>query len=304
VPILIEQQKVPLTHKFLFHYSRKGFKGSERLWKFATKFVAYPDQGAEVYLPDGFMMEFDNLDWTSLSIYKGQYEHEVIDFLKLASPNDLFIDVGANIGYTLWITLRNSGARCRAIAIEPSLKCFSRLTRLSGDISHNVKFFNIGLGRELSIGKLYGSTNEKHSGFGSFINRFATNDGVDIDIAALDDLLRDETLGGSPISICKIDTEGYESEVLKGANSTFRTNRPEILLIEISPEFGSINYVNELWQIFDEGYEFVALTMHRGWIRTQPKMRKVGRDEALRMTTQFNLAIIRFDLSERFDCLK
>jgi hypothetical protein len=59
---IVGRQEVPFTHKLLFHYSRKGFKGSERLWKFATKFVAFPDQCAEVYLPDGFMMEFDNLD--------------------------------------------------------------------------------------------------------------------------------------------------------------------------------------------------------------------------------------------------
>jgi FkbM family methyltransferase len=239
-----------------------------------------------------------------LSIYKGQYEHEVIDFLELASPGDLVIDVGANIGYTLWTALRNSEEGCRAIAIEPSSKCFSRLTRLSSDISRDVKILNIGLGGEPSIRKLYGSTNEKHSGSGSFINGFTMDGGVDIELATLGDLLRDETLDNSPISICKIDTEGYESEVLKGANSTFRTNRPEILLIEISPEFGPVDYVNELWQIFDEGYEFAALTLHRGWIRIRPKMRKVGKDEALQMTTQFNLAIIRYDLSERFNGLQ
>ena len=74
----------------------------------------------------------------------------------------------------------------------------------------------------------------------------------------------DDRLGGltQPVSVVKIDTEGHELEVLKGAGDLLNKHRPAMLM-ELNPEFYSLAESDSTCRIDTPGFD----------CRTAPGMR-------------------------------
>ncbi|WP_259222680.1 FkbM family methyltransferase [Salinibacter ruber] len=163
------------------------------------------------------------------NIYFGLHEYESMGFtLHALRPNHNFIDVGANIGSYTLLSAGVIGAKC--LAIEPTPSNFEHLRdniRLN-DISDRVSLYNAGAGSE--------SDTLHFKASGTTVDRVLEDsedrkkeDTLKVSVYPLDDLFsnQDSTV------IVKIDVEGWESEVLDGAQRILQREKPTALIVEL-----------------------------------------------------------------------
>jgi FkbM family methyltransferase len=121
------------------------------------------------------------------------------------------VDVGANIGVFSLYQSMVKGAE-QVVAFEPSPEVFPRLVKnIEINGIKNVRVVNAAAGNEsgtLSFSESRISANSRVSEAGP----------LKVPCVRLDDELRDV----SSIDILKIDTEGYETHVLRGASETLK----------------------------------------------------------------------------------
>jgi len=160
------------------------------------------------------------------NLYCGLMEYEDMAFLlHFLRPNDLFIDIGANVGaYTI---LASSEINAKTIAIEPVPSTFKNLMEniFINQMQEKVKALNIGLGSK--NGKL------KFTKSFDSVNHVATEnetDTIEVDVDTLDTILLKETC---PM-LLKIDVEGFETEVLNGADTTLSNKSLKAIIIELN----------------------------------------------------------------------
>ena len=139
--------------------------------------------------------------------------------------NDLFVDVGANVGH---FTLLASGvSKARTIAIEPIPNTYKKLLKnvTLNNLEDKVTCLNIGLGE--STGEL-----KFTKGF-DVMNRVALeNENVPTITVPIQKL--DEVLANEQPTFLKIDVEGFEYHVLKGATETLQKQSLKYILLEFN----------------------------------------------------------------------
>ncbi len=154
--------------------------------------------------------------------------HEYNDMLFLLHflrEEDLFIDVGANIGsYTV---LASAHVEANTISIEPIPSTFTNLINniQINHIQNKVEAINIALGAQS------GSINFTKTL--DTMNHVATdsdNETIMVDIYTLDEILSKKR---AP-SLLKIDVEGFEAEVIKGAINTLLKQELKAIIIELN----------------------------------------------------------------------
>jgi FkbM family methyltransferase len=161
------------------------------------------------------------------NIHCGLHDVEDMAFLlHVLRAGDLFVDVGANAGsYTV---LAGAVAGARVVAFEPAPETFRRLQdNVSANrMSDRVDCRNMGLGDKdgtlrLSVGE--DCMNHVLSA------AEADAPGVDVPVRRLDDVLA----SGSP-SLIKIDVEGFEDLVLRGAVRTLASPALSAVILELN----------------------------------------------------------------------
>lgn len=152
------------------------------------------------------------------------YEKDMHVFRSLLAPGQTAIDVGANMGVVTTMLASIVGPAGRVLALEPSPAVFEKLQKtIVANELHQVVPLNIGCGASPSIKRL------NHVG-GSSGNASIVGHGkswTEIRVERLDDVVE---AWATPVSLLKIDTEGYEPEVLQGAERLIGEHRPTIYL--------------------------------------------------------------------------
>jgi FkbM family methyltransferase len=146
--------------------------------------------------------------------------------LHTLSPEDLFVDVGANVGsYTV---LACAAKRAKGICFEPVPSTFERLMdniRIN-NLCDRVIAKNIGLSdRE---GDLVFTAGEDTT------NHIVAGDELASNVVRVKVMPLDVILGGATPSLLKIDVEGYEMAVLEGARQTLENLRLRSIIMELN----------------------------------------------------------------------
>jgi FkbM family methyltransferase len=139
-----------------------------------------------------------------------------------------FFDVGANIGHH---SLFMSGHAEHVFSFEPFAPVFGEMQRkLSYAKAGNVTAFPIALGDYDGAGVFYPPTgcNLGTGTMGGILPGNAAAEPIGIQVVRGDDFFAAHHL--PPVSLIKIDVEGYEANVLKGLQETLRRDRPPILV--------------------------------------------------------------------------
>jgi len=139
-------------------------------------------------------------------------------------------DVGANIGQT-WEWFRRSEAAAKIYCFEPVKDAFIELKKKAGKDA-NVVFENIAFGEaagEKTI-RLYGHNSSLNSLNDAVMNQDFNSVEEKINIDTLDNYCLKN--GIKKIDFLKIDTEGYEMNVLKGAEKMLSENRVSFIYCE------------------------------------------------------------------------
>lgn len=146
----------------------------------------------------------------------------------LLAPGDTYIDVGANWGYFACIASRVVGISGLVLAIEPNLDAFRHFqdtvhrNGLVNVLSVNVAAFE-EVGRRVSLRRpFYRQTTS------SFVCETDTDAPASI-VTNTVDYLRNK-VGGGPVRLLKVDVEGAELPVLKGARELLSDLRPWVIL--------------------------------------------------------------------------
>lgn len=216
----------------------------------------------------GIRWTLDLREGIDLSIYLfGRFEAATVRaYRRMLKPGDTVLDIGANIGaHTLPLAscVAPSG---RVIAVEPTEFAFQKLARavtdnptLGARIALRQVMLTSETGSELAP-ELYSSWSVAESGSHQHALHLGTRKTTrGAKTMTLDDLVRDEGL--ARIDLIKLDVDGWEMDVLRGAERTLSELRPP-LIFELAPyvfeERGhrAEEFLNELAK---RGYRFSDL---------------------------------------------
>jgi FkbM family methyltransferase len=189
--------------------------------------------GTGLYLYDlgrGLQIEFDlskDLDafMCEYLLKYGHYEREVESILsKLITKETTFIDVGANIGY---FTILYSRLAREVYAFEPVPAAFERLSRNMGlnDLK-NVRAFQCAVSRERTKLQIFES--KISDGHDSTVRRSEHDRSIFVDAVSLDEVIEPSATD----VVMKVDTEGSEMSVLRGALRLIRSGKVSAIVLE------------------------------------------------------------------------
>ena len=286
--------RMPFLHRFPFWFSWNGFRGSQFIWALFGVLKKLPNS-REIQLPNTFPLIVNEKDWISKTIYQGTYERPLLHFLNSLVLSRLIVDVGANIGVTLWHGLRNSKREARFMAFEPSKQCLPGLFLVTSHMDNKGHVLGYAIGDTDGIQTMHGIENEVHSGGASLISHAGLRGhSEDVDVRRLDSLIA-EYFDEQPVSLLKIDTEGYESHVVGGANRLLESGLIEIIVMEISPNFGDVSYLKNVNLLLGAGYHWFTLE-ESGTFKRKPSLQRISMEQAINRGVQWNLILIRDDV--------
>lgn len=204
------------------------FRGKERL-----AHAIIPKTGSQTVSIFGSRFSLDLSDFIQRNVFAGSYERlETQIVRRLLRPGMTFLDVGANVGYYSAMAAECVGPEGRVIAFEPAEYAFFRLRRM---VSVNrltwVKVYPCGLSDAPGQMTLYGGAEDD-----PLRNHTATmvpNENPHRRLVEIDTLDRfAERLEIRHIDLIKIDVDGLEMQVLRGAEELIDDGRIDHILIE------------------------------------------------------------------------
>ena len=179
--------------------------------------------------------------WTSL--YK-DYDNFLPKLVKEMSSNESIIDVGANVGDTLFRFI-DTNSKPNYFSIEADQYFFKYLKKNKGllekDIQDRVTLIN-----ELVGNNLKGHLTQK-SNLGS---KFLVESPDGLETKSLDKIIIDGNIQN--IKLIKVDVDGYDYNVLLSAMNEIKKNKPSLFF-----EYMSLNkteYIELIKKLYEIGY--------------------------------------------------
>jgi FkbM family methyltransferase len=180
----------------------------------------------------------------------GEYCELETQFLRqLIDHSGTIVEVGANIGsQTVALAKAAKAVGADVIAIEPQPFVFQNLcANLALNALDNVTAWPFACAAQAGTVWFERQNYQSPGNFGCVsVRADAMAGGVQVPSVRLDDLLR-----GRNVRLVKVDVEGFELQVLKGAVETLAKSRP-MLYVENDRVEQSASLINFLWE---QGYQ-------------------------------------------------
>lgn len=245
-------------------------------WQFATRLQR--DAVAVPFVGDTRLLVTRGMTGATGNVYCGLHEFEDMAFvLHALRPEDLFVDVGANVGSYTVLASGVVGARC--IAFEPAPRAYRALLdnlRLN-DLMARVEARNECLASvpgEAQFTADLDTCNHvvaERQGGGDTVRAAVTT----LDIA----------LSKHAPTIVKIDVEGYETRVIDGADRTLRAPQLRAVLMELNGSGARYGFDDRCLHERMLGYGFTP-------VEYDPTRRELRRRE-WKASTKGNLLYVR-----------
>lgn len=171
----------------------------------------------------------DTVIGRSIETYGEYFESEVRVFRRFVEAGDVALDVGANIGTHTLALARLAGPQGFVYAFEPQRLVFQTLcANIALNSLTNVHCVNAAVGEEAGTLRMSDADPKQPNNFGGAQVALlgSGQQGVPVTRVVLDDFLDVDRL-----KLVKIDVEGMESEVLRGAHRTLARFKP-LLYVE------------------------------------------------------------------------
>jgi FkbM family methyltransferase len=219
-----------------------GFKSIERLAWHAGEGIQNKQILRTYKTKPGFFLVHDLSDHILRHMYLGgEYEPEVTRLIRqLACTGQVWWDIGANVGWFTFLLASQVGPTGRVIAFEPNLRVANWLSQAKtrNNVS-NVDLSVVGLSDSDGRSELFLpiSTNEVLGGHGRpSLVKHEDIEEHEYETAVIETRTIDALIASgldAPYGI-KIDVEGWESAVFKGAEKLFRDKPPAFIISEVN----------------------------------------------------------------------
>ena len=180
-----------------------------------------------------FLIQPDNYIGRRLWV-EGGYEQDRLDWLipRLIDHNfDLCLDVGANFGlYTVLLALHTDIPAIHAFEPDPRNLTYLRMHQFMNHLGERVQIHPVAISDQTGEVSLHMAP-EKSTGRSSLLERSENKEQVTVPVRRLDDLfpVREQKI------MMKIDVEGLEAHVFRGASALLQQNN---VLIQVESHEG------------------------------------------------------------------
>ncbi len=223
------------------------------------KTLDYPNK--EIFLWIDSLSEY----YRSFSCKK---EPETIQWIEdFINPGEVIFDIGANVGAYSFVINKFTDGKAKVYAFEPSFSTFAQLTRniLLNRCEEMIIPLNIALSERTEMQKFNYSSLTGGAALHA-LGRSINNKGIEFTpvssqlvlASRLDDLMNFFNLE-KPNHI-KLDVDGIELDILKGAEKTLLNSSLKSILVELEPELPSSKSIIEFLTL--KGFEIHSHYSH------------------------------------------
>ncbi|MEM0502909.1 MAG: FkbM family methyltransferase, partial [Thermoplasmata archaeon] len=177
---------------------------------------------------NGINLVLDISDYLQHYIYFKFKDLSLNKLINIIKPGDIVIDVGGNIGFVAMSIYKKMNGRVIIHSFEPdntNYTKFEQLLKINPDIKINLN--KVALGEDKYFAPLVMPTPDNRGGIR--INKNINHIKEKISVVTLDEYVKQNNI--QLINVIKVDVEGFEYNVLKGASYTIKKFHP-ILFIE------------------------------------------------------------------------
>ncbi len=172
-----------------------------------------------------------------------------LDIKNTGRPISTILDVGANIG--------QSAIKFQQAFPDASIHCFEPVVHLNRKLAENVRhlsnvyIYSDALGATACETQIYLTT---HESMNTLIKPDYVKNTQSVNVTTVDDFLRCEKIAG--VGLLKIDVEGYDLQVLIGAEKTLKAKKIDFILVECgfyddSPHLACLDDIRDYLRRFD-----------------------------------------------------
>ena len=182
---------------------------------------------------------------------------------EILSSGDIFVDIGANIGYYTLLASRCVGDGGKVVSIEAVPAIFDSLKKnVSANECKNVRLVNCAVASTAGELPIYGSP-KVNRGMSSLINHRGWPVEAVVTTAPLEHILTQEEI--QRVKVIKIDIEGAEIPVLDHFIETLHMYPPDVqLFVELSP-YISGDYSSDMFdKMLKSGFDAYLLENEYG----------------------------------------
>lgn len=183
--------------------------------------------------------------------FTSEYEADNYSFLKSHIKQGMhIIDIGAHIGLFSVCTSQLTGPTGKIVCFEPTPGTFAILKEtLRLNHCNNVAAQQAAVGAVPGKATFYVGDEEGDNSNSLVLNKGKSH-GYDVTVTTVDKVCQDHNLKPS---LVKVDVEGAELDVLKGAVNTMTTTRP-LMILGLHPSFIDIkgDSLQQIWDIIKE----------------------------------------------------
>ena len=181
----------------------------------------------------GFKLLIKKTDFSAIFFYSDDYETEETNLIaEIIKPGMTVLDIGGNIGYFTLLMAHLVSREGKIHTFEPNPPIYSRLVK-NIEINPELNDGRITL-HKIALSSKEGETTfycpiEGHEGVGGLKNteRASIEKTIKVKTQTLDNFIIDKNI--KKIDFIKMDIEGGELDVLKGADNVLEKIRPIIL---------------------------------------------------------------------------
>ena len=188
----------------------------------------------------------------SMELYGEWSQGEVDKICSIISEGDCIVEVGSNIGTHTVPIAKHVGDTGKVIAFEPQRIMYQILcANIIENNLTNVWAYNCAVSNEVGIATVPDIPLTKEVNFGGVCISEQKDNDYTVDLKSID------SLDLPRVDFIKIDAEGYEPQVLLGAQKTILRDKPP-MLIEYNPN--DRQEINRILQLFN----------YRAWEYNEP----------------------------------
>lgn len=205
-------------------------------------------RGKPIYQYNGYRIEAP-ID--SFEPYIEVFHDKVYDRLSVPKAGDVVIDIGAYVGMYSMKASRLVGQNGLVVSVEPLP---SNLVYLKSNLKpySNIKIVDKALSNYVGRSKFYAAPGTEACSL-----TYKKKDFIKVQVTTLDELVKELEL--PRVDYIKMDAEGSDLNILKGAIKTLRKDYPALSLACYHPDLNDVPYSGKVMTYLKGiGYEYIT----------------------------------------------